>query len=88
MKGEGERQEVQLEDKDNKEGKGKVHEPLASTSNKPYGARCRPAHTHSEAAGAKGPVRLAQEVHVVCGGGSIWVFPSVGSFRHLSARQQ
>lgn len=86
VKGRGE--EVQPEDKGNKEDRGKVREPLAPTSNRPYGARCCPTHTHSEAVASKGPVCLAQEVHVVAGGESVWVLTGVGSFRHLSAWPQ
>lgn len=45
-------------------------------------------HTHCEAVGSKVSKRLAQDMHVVRGGESIWVLTGVGSFRHLSAQQQ
>lgn len=44
--------------------------------------------THCEAVGSKVSKRLAQDMHVVRGGESIWVLTGVGSFRHLSAQQQ
>ena len=58
---------------------------LASPTQSPVLSR---PHTHCEAVGSKVSKRLAQEMHVVRGGESIWVLTGVGSFRHFSAQQR
>ena len=71
-------------DRGNKKDRGRVHElsaPISFTHMEPN----VPPHTHCEAVGSKVSKRLAQEMHVVRGGESIWVLTGVGSFRHLSA---